>query len=242
MTFDQWSTTNDHPPVGPAIAVPRRGTRLVDEVATKVRDAILAGRLATGAELRLVTLAESIGVSTTPVREALRLLQSEGIVRGGAHHTFQVNELSLDNIRDYHLIHAEISAELAVRAASTMRPEDFDRLTRLDEAIKEAVRSGENDRMHALNFAFHKAINVSVPRSPLHEFLRVTSRYVSRRTYPDVPGWREGADEHGPIIEAMRTNDPESIRSHLMHHVIHGGESLIADLEHARAANRIPSM
>ena len=91
--------------------------------------------------------------------------------------------------------------------------------------------------MHALNFAFHRYINLAVPRSPLHEFLRVTSHYVSRRTYPDVPGWIDEAfGEHGPLIDCLRSQDSERIRDQVRRHVIRGGESLIADLQHARAA------
>jgi DNA-binding GntR family transcriptional regulator len=205
--------------------------QLADWAADRIRDSIIAGRLRPGAPLGLVGLGESLGISVTPVREALRKLNEEGIVTGSAHKTFRVADLCLDDIRDFHRLHAFISADLAVRAAQLLAPSDLDELRFLDDSIDRARAEGDSHRMHEANFALHRRINMAAPRSPLHSQLSITSRYVSRRTYPDVPGWLEGGiTEHLAVIEALEARDAARIRDAISQHFMMNGERLIDDL------------
>lgn len=202
-----------------------------DWVTAHLRDSIIGGRIRPGTGLPLIALANKLGLSTTPVREALLRLQEEGLVVGDAHKTFRVASLTLADIRDLCLVHALIAGILAERATARLASDDIDELERLDGQIKIAAEHHDATQLHELNFLLHKRINLAVPYSPLHRFLSATSRYISRREFPDVGGWLEGAaSEHGPIVKAIQRREPSRVRDLMEQHFVAGGERLIEDL------------
>jgi len=209
--------------------VPRH-KKVTDWVLAQLRDAIVGGRLKPNTVLHLHSLAEELGVSTTPIREALLKLEEEGVVRGNAHRSFRVALLSLADIRDFHHVHAFLAGELAARACERLTEAQLADLHALDSEIEEAATDGDYSRMHDLNFSFHKAVNKAAPPTVLHTLIRATSRYVSRRTFPDVPGWLESASEHTPILSAFERRDSVVVRKLMEEHVRLGGERLINNL------------
>lgn len=217
--------------MGMDVEPPARYAKAGDWVTTHLRDSIMGGRLRPGTGLPLIALATSLGLSTTPVREALLRLQEEGLVVGDAHKTFRVASLTLSDIRDMSLVHAFLAGILAERSTRRLTAEDLQELDRLDVQINDAARRHDAGQLHDLNFQFHRLINRAVPPSPLHRFLAATNRYISRREYPDVGGWLEGAaTEHGPIVKALRRRAASRVRRLVAHHFISGGERLIEDL------------
>ncbi|GAA1532695.1 GntR family transcriptional regulator [Nocardioides humi] len=198
-------------------------------VLSHLRDSILAGRLKPGEPLPLVQLANEVGLSTTPVREALGRLQDEGLVVGDARRTFRVAELTLDDITDYYLLHAQFSGILAERAARSLSESDVSYLRTLDQEMREKSDAGDFAALHELNYEFHKRIN-SLAAGVLKRFVTVTSRLVTRRTYPDVPGYTHSIDDHNAIIEAIAAHDGEKARTLMEDHIKHVGEAVIDDL------------
>jgi DNA-binding GntR family transcriptional regulator len=179
----------------------------------------------------LGALAAQFGVSTTPVREALVRLEREGVVEANAHKSFRVANLNLPAIRDFHLLHGFISGVLAERAAKCITVIQLAQLERLTERLTGAAASNDDWSWHQLNFEFHRTLNRIGGDSVLHRFLASTNRYVSRKTYPNVPGWYELATEgHAPIMDALRRRDGPSIRLIIEEHVRQAGELLIDDL------------
>lgn len=205
--------------------------KLTDWVASYVRDSIMGGRLRPGDRLPMSALAKSLQVSVTPIREAMTRLQEEGVVIGDAHKTFKVAPITLEDIRDYHRLHGFISGLLAQRAAGRLQPEDVAALEALDSEILLAAKAGDYARMHELNFEFHRRINGAAYGFVLFKFLSVTSRYVSRRLYPEVPGWLDGAaSEHRGLLDALCAGDGERARDLMTRHVHDAGERFVADL------------
>ncbi len=205
--------------------------KLTDWVTAYLRDSIMGGRLKPGERLTMISLANKLDVSVTPVREALLRLQEEGVVVGDAHKSFRVASVTLEDIRDFHQLHGFISGLLAERAAEKLTEEDFAELDKLDAAIIQASAEGDHVRMHNLNFELHRRINRATNSIVLHRFVTATSRYVSRRSFPDVPGWLEGAaSEHGALLDALRRRDKAGARRLMEDHVHDSGERLIADL------------
>ena len=161
--------------------------KLTDWVTGHLRAGILTGDLEPGAALPLTAVAERLGVSTTPVREALLRLEQEGLVLGDAHKSFHVAEVSLADISDFQLLHASIAGILAERAAELMTEEAIDELAGLDAEIKRAAGKGAVEDVHRLNYELHRQINVSANSPVLIRFLSRTARCVSGHSYPDFP-------------------------------------------------------
>ena len=113
--------------------------RLSDEVASYIRELIMAGVLRPGQIVNIDSFAREIGVSATPVREALMVLVSEGFLLTERHRGFVVAPLDRQDIKDVFEVHASIGGELAARAASRATPEFLAKLEKLQEMIEEAL-------------------------------------------------------------------------------------------------------
>ena len=94
--------------------------QLSHKVASYIRESIMAGRFEAGQFLRTETIAEQMGVSHTPVREALMLLQSEGTVRWEPRRGFRVTAVTEQDVHDLFQVQAYIAGELAARAAGIL--------------------------------------------------------------------------------------------------------------------------
>jgi DNA-binding GntR family transcriptional regulator len=201
--------------------------KLADRVAAWLRDAIITGRLRSGENLRLVALAERLGVSTTPVREALLFLQKEGLVVGEARRGFSVASLSREDIRDLFVLHAFIAGVLAERAAGHLDDAELRSLATLNTSIKRSVRDGDHDRAAELKQEFHRIINKAAGPSILHRILGDMSRW----TGPQVRGWPAAAgQDHGPIVKALRERDGARARTLIERHVQKAGQQVVAHL------------
>jgi len=194
-----------------------------------IRDSILSGRLTPGEPLLLIPLSTQMGLSTTPVREALVRLKSEGLVEGDARRTFRVAELSLRDVFDHYRLHATFSGMIAERATETLTGEDIAYLRKLDSEMLAKVESGDYEDMYDLNRLFHQRIN-SVATGVLRRFTAITARLVARRTYPDVIGYKSTIHDHAAIIDAMESRDGTRARELTEAHVLQVGEALIAEL------------
>lgn len=208
---------------------PPRHQKASEWVLAHIRDSILAGRLKPGEPLLLVQLAEQVGLSTTPVREALGRLQDEGLVVGDARRTFRVAELTLDDIADYYVLHATFSGMLAERAASLLSDEDIEQLRTLDQEMHARSAAGDYAALHELNYQFHRQIN-SVATGVMRRFVTVTSRLVTRRTYPEVKGYSHSIDDHAEIIGALEARDGKKARASMESHMLNVGAAVIDDL------------
>ncbi|MFJ9457344.1 GntR family transcriptional regulator [Kitasatospora sp. NPDC101447] len=135
----------------------RRG--LADEVADRVRDAILDGHYPPGSPLREVELAETLGVSRGAVREGLAQLQREGLIRTGWHRPTTVVAATAVDVEEVYRVRAALDRLAAVTAMRRATPAQLDRLDRLvDEMAAELAAGAGVPRLLALDMAFHDRI------------------------------------------------------------------------------------
>ena len=131
----------------PAKAVhrPRRAVRreqMSDEVAGHLRAAIMSGTLLPGTFVRLDETAAALGVSITPVREALRTLRGEGMVLLEPHRGHVVAPLSRHDIADIFWLQATIAKELAAAATERITDDEIAELERLNDELAAHGRDG----------------------------------------------------------------------------------------------------
>ncbi|WP_051478556.1 GntR family transcriptional regulator [Arthrobacter sp. H5] len=137
-----------HPPLP-------RDRELDEGTYAQVRALITSGELAAGSWLREKTLAERIGVSRTPIREALNRLSAEGMVEISRNKGAQVVSFTPDDVAGLYDVRAGFEPHAALLAVPRLTDQDVDRLAELAAAMEEAVRSGQLDSLSALNSAFH---------------------------------------------------------------------------------------
>src|SRR3954453_19858121 len=129
-----------------ALAPPPRHPRrqqLPEEVAGYVRELILSGEVRPGEFLRMEPIAEAVGVSTTPVREGLLLLRSEGFVKLVPRRGFMVAPFSRRDLRDLFWFQAQLAGELAARAATRITSEQLHALDESMQRYEAAVMLGD---------------------------------------------------------------------------------------------------
>jgi len=217
---------------------PRRGSKVLaqiqlsETVAMHLRERIISGEIAQGEFLRIDALANSLGVSTTPVREGLLLLQSESSVTLIPRRGFVVNAFSKDDVHDLFWAQATLAAELVGRATAQMSNAEFERLEAIQSEHEAAYVAGDTPLAARRGHEFHRAINLAARAPRLALLLGKLTKQLANTFYASVDGQLKDAVEYHPIIlNAIRVRDLDAARSLMFRHVMRGGELLMAMLE-----------
>jgi DNA-binding GntR family transcriptional regulator len=189
-----------------------RREQLSDEVAARLRADIMTGTLRPGTFIRLDETAAALGVSITPVREALRTLRGEGMVQLEPHRGHVVVPLSRGDIEDIFWLQATIAKELAATAAERITDAQIEELERLNESLAAAVDRGDPEEVVAAEFAFHRAFNRVTDRIKLAWFLLHVARYLPGQIYATDAAWGAAAVAgHRQLIEALHRHDLDAV-------------------------------
>ncbi len=206
------------------VLVPPQKRVLAEDVAARLRDAILEGHFAPGERLREEQLANALGVSRGPVREALVQLERQGLVVINRNRGAVVAQLSREDLEELYTLRLAIE-ELAVRRATRFATDaDLRELDAVMDQIREAVARGTTEseaadldlRLHDLlyKFARHRRLEDtwSTIRPQIHILL--LSRNVSHGDFREML-----LTSHQDIVEAIRIRDEDQavafIREHL---------------------------
>lgn len=214
-----------YPPVSADL---RRGG-LADEVAAYVRDLILTGTLQPGVKINQDAVGEAIGVSRSPIREALVVLGQEGLVDVTPRRGAFVARLTPEDIVDHYELYGTVSGRAAAIAADALKDEDLDAL----EAIHRRFAVGADEDLSALNDEFHRIINTTAPRRT-RWLLRHLVRSVPTAYYEFADGWDAHAvEDHRRILEALLDRDADAARAAMEAHLHDSGVAAVESL-HAR--------
>ncbi len=210
----------------------RRRPQLSDDVADHVRSRIMSGQVRPGEYIRLDETAAGLGVSVTPVREALSTLRGEGLVESVPHRGYVVNPLTRGDVADIFWLQGQIAVELATRAAGLATAADLDDLTRLCDALAAATDGGDADAIALAEFEFHRRLNQIAGSAKLAWFLHGAVRYTPHRLYATDPDWGAFAvSGHRRLIGALRDGDLAGVEKETRLQFSDGARRLIAHLD-----------
>lgn len=210
--------------------------RLSDEIARYIRDGIIGGIFPANLRMAPLAIAERLGVSTMPVREALVTLVSEGLIEVLPRRGFRVAIVRRRDIADVFRVHAFVAGQLAADAATTIEADVLERLEAIqNDIVKVSAHQPLDERtsnIETLNFQFHRTINAVPDANRLRWFLRTASHYVPRHFYEAIPGWVETTlADHPAIIDALRRRDAADAGKLMETHVLKAGRLVLAKLE-----------
>ena len=195
--------------------IPLRRAQLSDEVAGHLRAAIMSGALRPGTFIRLDETAAKLGVSATPVREALLKLRGEGMVQLEPHRGHVVLPLTRQDVDDIFWLQAAIAKELAATAAQHITDDEIDSLEHLTDVLATAVAAADIEAIAAAEFAFHRAFNHVTGRIKLAWFLLHVARYIPLTVYAADPEWGAVAvNNHRELVAALRRRDIAAVVEH----------------------------
>lgn len=205
--------------------------QLKDEAATHIRELIISGQVAPGELVRLAPLAERIGSSITPVREALLLLAQDGWVTQEPNRGFRVMTITRGDVEDAYLVQAFVVGELAARAAVLIDEDQIAELRRIDEEIN-AHTQDDAGFLERANYELHNAVYAVADSDRLTWFVRSASRFVPRRFWGMIPGWLEhNRAGHAPVIDALEAHDAAAARLAMSSHIEFAGQLLLRHLD-----------
>jgi DNA-binding GntR family transcriptional regulator len=207
---------------------------LSDEVAGHLRAAIMSGSLRPGTFIRLDETAAGLGVSITPVREALLKLRGEGMVGLEPHRGHVVLPLTPQDIEDIFWLQASIARELAAAATDRISEAEIQELDRINNSLAAAVGSGDAETISGLEFAFHRVFNHASGRIKLSWFLLNAARYMPVLLYAGDPEWGAAAVEnHRQMIAALRRRDAAAVIEHTVWQFTDAAHRLTDSLDRA---------
>jgi GntR family transcriptional regulator, rspAB operon transcriptional repressor len=209
------------PPVGGNVAA----------VHQQVRRLILRGELRPGQTISQTTLAVQCGVSRTPLREALRMLQREGLITGEPNRQVTVAPFSLPDLEQIYAMRVALESAAVRSAVTKMTLEDVADLQGHVARMEHFAASSDYERWEVPHQAFHQALVVKAgPRFALTlaELSDHGERYRRYYTEHARRSWERGAREHRAILAAVKLADPEASAHNLVAHLAHTVHSVIA--------------
>ncbi|MFV0534620.1 MAG: GntR family transcriptional regulator [Cumulibacter sp.] len=220
-------------PLRPLSEQAGRGAQLSERVAGRVREAIMLGELAPLEFVRTDKLAAELGVSHTPVREALMTLSSEGSVKWEPRRGFRVVPVTTRDIHDLFDVQAYVAGELAFRAVANLTDADIAAIDGFQSSLIEAEARGDTAEVDRLNHQVHRTINRAAESARLANLLRSTVAHVPLSSYGAITGWAQASvHDHEPILDSLHARDPDAARDAMSAHIRHVGALLVAHLQH----------
>lgn len=182
-------------------------------VVDRLRALILSRAVRPGERLVQSELAEQLGVSRTPIREALQKLESDGLVTLSLHRGASVADLSLSDLEDIYSIRIAIEGFGALLAARNITGGDIERLDALLRQMREVFEEGDRWRLLEINRQFYEVLYAIADRPRLYELimkhLDLASLY-RQMAFAIDHYYRHTIADHEALIATFRQHDPEA--------------------------------
>lgn len=206
--------------------------QLSEDVARFVRRRIFDGTYPAGEYIRLDQLAAELGISVTPVREALFELRAEGLLTQQPRRGFVVLPVTDRDLADIASVQAHVGGELAARAAVGITDEQVRALESTQRQLELAYAADDDERAVRLNHEFHRTINVAADSPKLTQVMSHITRYAPESVYPTIEGWPDRSiADHRRVLRALAQHDADGARAAMSEHLAAGADPLIDHLK-----------
>ncbi|MFC3613420.1 GntR family transcriptional regulator [Lutimaribacter marinistellae] len=204
---------------------------LTEHTVQKLRDMILSGELAAGTHLQERAFAERLGVSRTPVREAISRLITEGLVTRQTRGAPTVSRISVSEVVEILHVRRLLECEAARQAANVHSPaEDW---LRFKAKTLEFLENERPDRVeHAdFDFDFHMHIAKTAGSKLLSEMIKGLKMKTRIFDQGEIPSrFEPGAREHLAIIDAILARDPDAAEQAMRRHIENAREAILSHI------------
>jgi len=208
---------------------PRFLTTLRDHVHKSLRTAILSGRFAPDERVNERQLAEQLGVSTTPIKEALRQLETEGLVETLPRRGVLIR-FNMSWAEEMILARAALESMIAHLAAKRIQADEGRKLQDVVALMGKATEDGIADDLIALNETFHEQIHIASRCQYLSRMIERQQFYdasIRRVIHSDPLERGKALAEHAAIAAAIISNDIDKAERVMRDHVVRSGETYL---------------
>ncbi len=213
----------------PTIAL-LQSSSLTNVVQQEIERAILQGEYAPGSKLIEATLAQKMGVSRGPVREAFRMLEEAGLVRNEKNRGVFVRDIPIEEAVEIFDLRAAMDELVGRKLARDITTAQQKELKSLVDAMEKAVKVEDAYNYHLLNLKFHDRLVEMAGNSKLTAIYRKLIKELSLfRRLNLADGWLLpiSASEHRQILKAIASGDPDAAGKAMFAHVMDSKERTI---------------
>ncbi|WP_235001533.1 GntR family transcriptional regulator [Halobacillus sp. Marseille-P3879] len=204
-------------------------TTLQFKVTTKLRELILKGEFKMGERLMQEEWAEKLGVSRMPVRDALRQLELEGLVRIEPRKGAIVTPISEEDIKEIYQLRALLEGEAIVKSLPYLEKHDLEKLDSLyNQMIELNADSKDVKEYLSLNAEFHKVLRSGCPWRRTQGFIDTLWKGIPSYTPSVLPNHLEEAHkEHRLMVEYAIARDADKLKEVTVNHILRTRDELI---------------
>lgn len=202
---------------------------LHNRVCSVLRQAILKGDFKPGERLVQTELADQIGVSRMPIREALRTLELEGLIIMEPHKGAVVREIKKEDIQEIYELRSMLEALALKKSMEHFSKADMDALSAYHQSM---LQTSSNEEYVDYNAKFHDVLVSRCKSSRLLSFIETVSHGFALDTPQIIPGQIQKSNkEHANILKAIEEKDADNAADFLAQHIRRTGEELLTTLE-----------
>ena len=199
-------------------------------VFSKIREDILSGKYKEHEELREVAIGEELGVSRTPVREAFRQLELEGLIQIVPNKGAYVTGITAKDVGDIYMIRSKLEGLCARWATDHITEEQLEELEENVYLADFHAQKGHLDQMAELDNRFHQILYDSCDSKQLARLLEDFHEYVlrvRRKTLANGGRGKVSNDEHRQIMEAIKAKDKDRAESLANEHIVNAYDNMV---------------
>ena len=181
-------------------------------VFNKIREDILSGKYKENDELKEIAIGEELGVSRTPVREAFRQLELEGLIQIVPNKGAYVTGITIEDVKDIYMIRSKLEGLCAAWACEHITDEQLEEMEENIYLAKFHAERGHFEQMAELDSRFHEILYESCNSKMLEHLLKDFHQYVQRVRKKTLSTTERGIAsnlEHQKIMEAIKAKNPE---------------------------------
>lgn len=207
------------------------GRIVIARVHENLRQQILDGTLPPGAVLSQVQLAQQFGVSRTPLREALRLLQEERLVLAEHNHRVRVSDINLHELEALYAGRIMLESLALAITIPRLTNEEFDVIGQTLDDMHDASARGDADAWERGNRRFHALLAAHAEdsiRLTIKRSIDASERYRRIKLHTTPHAWEVAEAEHAAIFAAGRTHNIDAAVEQLAHHLANTALTVVA--------------
>ncbi len=203
---------------------------LVEIIFRQLEGMILSRKIQPGERINESKLSNILGVSRAPIREALRLLASNGMLEIRANRGMFVRDLQINEVEGLYDIRAALDVLAGERAAERINAEHLQVLNHWMEEMAACVEANDTDAYYRANIAFHAAIVEISGNANLLSIYEAVCKQMSlfRRVSLSLPGYlRLSLQRHRRIVQAIKSKDSAKAASVMRNHTLGAKKALL---------------
>lgn len=196
----------------------------------QLREALMAGRFWPGQRLRIHEMAAALGVSQTPVREAIMQLVCEGGLEMRSSQAITVTRLSVSRYKELREVRLLLEGLATEKATPLLLSSDLARLEELHDALVAAEQKGDHETATLTNFHFHFLVYRSSQMSDLVSILEgiwLRNGPLLKFLYPHAAPTYRGTHQHLTLMKALRRRDAAAAKQAIQDDILEGGARLV---------------